>query len=101
MEVEQRSVIKFLADEGTPGIEIVSCLRNHDGEHAHSRTQGYWWINEIKRERTDLNTIAVPEEIPMKDLVAFLPVSWMPTPISRRESCHIPWRWPSQQFVAI
>jgi hypothetical protein len=60
LEGEQHYVIQFVADEGTPGVEIVSRLRNHSGEHALSRTQVYWSINKVKRWKTDLNTIAGP-----------------------------------------
>jgi hypothetical protein len=61
MEVEQRYVIKFFSDEITPGVQIVARLRQHYGEGAVSRTQMYFWINEVKRGRTDLNTIGSRE----------------------------------------
>jgi hypothetical protein len=60
MEVEQRHVIKFFTDEGMPAVEIISRLRDHYGEDALSRTQICFWINEIKRGKTDLNNIASP-----------------------------------------
>jgi AraC-like DNA-binding protein len=44
-----------------PGVQIVERLRQHYGEDALSRTQVSFWINEVKRGRTDLNTIAGPE----------------------------------------
>jgi hypothetical protein len=37
----------------------------------------------------------------MNDLLAFLPVSWMPIAISGRESWHTAWGLHFQQFVAI
>jgi hypothetical protein len=60
MEVEQRHVIKFFSDEGIQGVQIVKRLRQHYGENALSRTQVYFWINEVKRGRMDLNTIKSP-----------------------------------------
>jgi hypothetical protein len=60
VEVEQRYVIKFFSDEGIPGVQIVARLRQHDGERALSRAQVYLWINEVKRGRTNLNTVASP-----------------------------------------
>jgi hypothetical protein len=58
-EVEQRYVTKFFSDEGMPGVQIVARLRQHYGEGALSRTQVYFWINEGKRGRIDLNIIAI------------------------------------------
>jgi hypothetical protein len=34
--------------------------------------QIYFWINEVKRDRTDLSTIASPEREPDADLAAFI-----------------------------
>jgi hypothetical protein len=48
LKVEQGCVIKFLTDEGVPGIEIICRLRNHYEEKAHSGTQMRFWINEVK-----------------------------------------------------
>jgi AraC-like DNA-binding protein len=42
------------------GVQILSRLRDHDGTEELSRTQVYSWINEVKRGRTDLNTVASP-----------------------------------------
>jgi hypothetical protein len=72
MEVEQRHVIKFLSDEGMPGVQIVERLRQHYGEDALSRKQVYFWINEVKRGRTDLNTIASPGRGPDESLAAVI-----------------------------
>jgi hypothetical protein len=101
MEVEQPYVIKFLADKGTPGVKIVSRLRNYYGVHARSRTQVYWWINEVKRGEWTSRREQAPEEIVMNNLLPLLPVSWMPTAISRRESWHTRWGLQHQQFVVI
>jgi histone-lysine N-methyltransferase SETMAR len=70
MEVEQRHVIKFFSDEGTPGVQIAERLRQHYREDALSRTQVCFWISEVKRRRTDLNTIASPGREPDKGLAA-------------------------------
>jgi hypothetical protein len=55
-----------------PGVQVVERLRQHYGEDALSRTQGYFWINEVKRERTDLNTIASPGRKPDESLAAVI-----------------------------
>jgi hypothetical protein len=72
VEVEQRYIIKFFSDEGMPGVRIIGRLRQHYGEDALSRTQMYFWINEVKRGRTDLNTIASPGREPDESLVAII-----------------------------
>jgi DNA-binding transcriptional ArsR family regulator len=72
MEVEQRYVIKFFTDEGTPRIQIISRLRDHYGEDALSQTQIYCWINEIKRGRTDSNNSASPEREPDEGLAGVI-----------------------------
>jgi hypothetical protein len=72
MEVEQRYVIKFLTDEAMPAVEIISCLGDHYGEDALSRTQIYFLINEIKRGRTDLNNIASPGREPDEGLAGVI-----------------------------
>jgi hypothetical protein len=72
MEVEQGHVIKFFSDEGLPGVQIVECLRQHYGKDALSRTQEYFWINEAKRARTDLSTIASPGREPDESLAAVI-----------------------------
>jgi hypothetical protein len=64
MEVEQRYVTKCFTGEGVPAAESISRLRDHDGEDALSRTQIYFWINQIKRGRIDLNNIASPGREP-------------------------------------
>jgi hypothetical protein len=86
MEVEQRYVIKFFTDEGMLGIEIISRLSKQYGENALSRMQVYFWISEIKRGRTDLNTIAGKLDA---------------DPTSRRESSPNPWALRLQRSVAI
>jgi hypothetical protein len=60
MELEQGCVINFFSDEGMPGLQIVERLRQLYGEDALSRTQVYFWINEVQLGRTDLDTIASP-----------------------------------------
>jgi hypothetical protein len=65
MELKQRCVIKFFSNEGVPGVKIVERLRQHYREDALSRTQVYFWINEVKRGRTDLDTIASPGREPI------------------------------------
>jgi hypothetical protein len=60
MELEQRYVIKFFADEGMQGVQILSRLRDHYGTEALSRTEVYYWINEVKRGKADLNIVASP-----------------------------------------
>jgi hypothetical protein len=64
MEIEHRYVTKFFTDEGIPGVKINSRLWSHYGEKVLSRTQVYFWINEVKRGRTYLNTIANPGREP-------------------------------------
>jgi hypothetical protein len=59
-EAERHCLVKFFSDEGMPGVQIVARHIQHYGEGALSRTQVYYWINKIKRGRTDLNTIASP-----------------------------------------
>jgi hypothetical protein len=49
---------------------MVERLRQHYGEDALSRTQGYFWINEVKRGRTDLNTISSTGREPGQSLAA-------------------------------
>jgi hypothetical protein len=72
MEFEQRYVLKFFSDEGILGVQIVKCLRQHCGEDALSRTQMYFWINEVKQGRTDLDTIASPGREPDESLAAVI-----------------------------
>jgi hypothetical protein len=72
MELEQRYVIKFFSDEGMPGVHIAKCLRQHYEEDALSGTQMYFWINEVKRARTDLDTAASPGREPDESLAAVI-----------------------------
>jgi hypothetical protein len=72
MGIEQRYVVKFFTDEGMPAVEIISRLRDHYGEDALSRTQIYFWINEIKRGRTDINNIASPGREPNEGLAGVI-----------------------------
>jgi hypothetical protein len=65
-------VINFFTDKGMPAVEITSRLRDHYGEDALSRTQIYFWINEIKRGRTDLNNIANPGREPDEGLAGVI-----------------------------
>jgi hypothetical protein len=58
------TVIKFFADEGMPTVEIIPRVRDHYGEDVLSRTQIYFWINEMKHRRTDLGNIAGPGRKP-------------------------------------
>jgi hypothetical protein len=72
MEVKQLHVIEFFSDEGMPGVQIVERLRQHYGEDALSRTRVYFWINEVERGRTDLNTVASPGREPDESLAAVI-----------------------------
>jgi hypothetical protein len=72
MELEQRYVIKFFADEGMQEVQILSRLRDHYGTKALSRTQIYDRINEVKRGRTDLNTVASRGREPGEDLAVVI-----------------------------
>jgi hypothetical protein len=58
MEFEERYVIKFFTNKRMPGVEIISCLRNHFREDEVSRTQVGFWIEEVRRGRTDPRRIA-------------------------------------------
>jgi hypothetical protein len=57
LEVDQRYVIKFCSGEYVPLLEIVQRLREPYGEGVLSQLQVYYWINEVKLERTDLAKI--------------------------------------------
>jgi hypothetical protein len=48
MEIKKCYVIRFLTGGRTPEVEIISFLKNHYGEDTLSRTQGYFWISEVK-----------------------------------------------------
>jgi hypothetical protein len=73
MELEQPYIIKFVADDGMQRVQILSRLRDHYGTEALSRTQVYSWINEVKRGRTDLNTVASPGRESDEGLAAAIP----------------------------
>jgi hypothetical protein len=62
--IGQRDIIKFFADEGCTGIQIHWCLQDHYGESTMSRSEVYRWIRDIKRRRTDLETISSPGRTP-------------------------------------
>jgi hypothetical protein len=47
-------------------------VRQHYGEDALSRTQAYFWINEVERGRTDLSTVASPGREPDESLAAVI-----------------------------
>jgi AraC-like DNA-binding protein len=72
MELEPRYVIKFFAEEGMQAVQILSRLRDHYGTEAFSRAQVSSWINEVKRGRTDLNTVASPGREPDEGLAAVI-----------------------------
>jgi hypothetical protein len=101
MELEQRYAIKFFADEGMQGVQILSRLRDHYGAQALSRTKVYDWINEVKRGRTDLNTGAAPEGSLMKVFPLSLLESSMPIHTSPRDSSPVPEALRHQQSAAI
>jgi hypothetical protein len=63
-------VIKFFSDEGMPGVQIVARLRQHYGEGLPSRTQVCFSVNQVKRGRTDLSTIASPGRQPDEGFAA-------------------------------
>jgi 3-mercaptopyruvate sulfurtransferase SseA len=71
-ELEQRYVIKFFAHEGMQDVQILPRLRDHYEAQALPRTQVYYWINEVKRGRTDLNTAASPGREPDEGLAAVI-----------------------------
>jgi hypothetical protein len=58
--IEQRYVIKFLAEEDDPGIEIRHRLVEHYGDRAMPRSEVYRWIKDITGGRTDLEMISNP-----------------------------------------
>jgi predicted transcriptional regulator len=60
------------APKGMPWVQNVEHLRQHDGEDGLSRTQVDFWINEVKRGRTDLNTIASHGREPDESLAAVI-----------------------------
>jgi hypothetical protein len=94
MELEQRYVIKFFSDEGMPGVQIVECLRQHYWKDALSRTQVYFWINEVERGRTDLSTVASPVKVS-----TLSPASSMLILISQPGSLHSPWGLQPQRLA--
>jgi hypothetical protein len=72
MENEQHYFVKFFCNKVIPGIEIVARLRPHYGEGALPRTEVYFWINELKLGRTDINTTTSPERDPGEDFTAVI-----------------------------
>jgi hypothetical protein len=72
MKLEQCHVINFFSDEGMPEVQIVARLRQYSGEGALSQTQVYFWINGVKRRRTDLNTNASAGREPDEGLAAVI-----------------------------
>jgi hypothetical protein len=68
MEIKQRHVIKFVADERMPGVEIIFHLRNQYGEDILSRMQVYSWIHGLRLGRADFGTTASPRREPDEDL---------------------------------
>jgi hypothetical protein len=72
IDAEQRYAIKFFSGEGMPEVQIVERRRQHYEEDALSRTQVYFWIDEVKRGRTDVNTMASPGREPDESLAAVI-----------------------------
>jgi histone-lysine N-methyltransferase SETMAR len=70
MEIEQRYVIKFFVEEGTPSPMILDVISRHYKEKALHRSAIYGWIAEVKRGRTDLSTISSPGRTPDEGLAA-------------------------------
>jgi hypothetical protein len=70
MELEQRYVMNFFFNDGMSGVQIVGRLRQHSEEDTLSRTQVYFWNNEAKRGRTDLNRITGPGREPDESFAA-------------------------------
>jgi hypothetical protein len=66
--IEQRYVIKFVAEEGDTGIQVHHRLMEHYGNRAMSRSEGYRWIRHIKGGRTDLETLPSPGWTPNEGL---------------------------------
>jgi hypothetical protein len=48
MEVEHRSIIKFLVEEGMKGMEIIDRLNRHSGAEALHRRRVYHRITDLK-----------------------------------------------------
>jgi hypothetical protein len=97
MEIEERYVIKFFMDEGILGGEIVCRLKKYYGDHTLSRTQVYFRINEVKRGRTDISTIASHKRELDEGLAAFITgkldadphlSSFSPKPRTLRADCN-------------
>ena len=53
--MEQRFVIKYLLQKQTEVKDIIAELQNVYGLDALSKTQVYYWVNEIKHGRKDLS----------------------------------------------
>jgi hypothetical protein len=70
---KSRNVIHVLSTvSANLGVEIVCRLKKQYGDHALSRTQVYFWINDAKWGRTDLSTIASPGREPDEGLAVFI-----------------------------
>jgi hypothetical protein len=64
MEVEQRSVVKYLSDEDISLLEIVHLPREHYGDVALPLSQVYHWRRQMKLARTDLVNTMIPIRAP-------------------------------------
>ena len=60
MEIEQRYVISFLIRKGLKTKDIILELQQTYKDDAYSKTTVYYWVNEIKLGRIDLNNIPSP-----------------------------------------
>jgi hypothetical protein len=57
MEVEQRNVIRFFAEQGMKGVEIIDRRNKHYDRDALQLTHVYDWIKEVKLGRKDLSNV--------------------------------------------
>jgi hypothetical protein len=70
---------------------MLSRLRDHYSTEALCRTQVCDWINEVKRGRTDLNTVASPGSAPDERLAAVIAGKLDADPhLSARKLAHSP-----------
>jgi hypothetical protein len=99
MEVEQRYVIKFFSDGDMSEVQIVARFRQHYGEGVLSRTEVYFWINEVTQWRTDLNTVASSGKEANEVLLLLLLASSMQILTFQPGSLHSPWGLQPQRFV--
>jgi hypothetical protein len=67
MEGEPRYIIKFFAEEGMKGVQIIDRLNKQYGGHTLQRTQMHYWINETKSGSMDLSNIPPREWGQMRD----------------------------------